>query len=228
MTRPVEERNRMRARVLDPPAKYAYKVGPYCANPNCKGEVSAAHHIASRAVLSGAYDWIEIDGVIVGNKTGLCYDCHGLIHAEKAAIRWIEGAFWWCLVTGSKATRNRAEHPAGPLSYQPPTPDTLAEREAGTPAVESEHCPACGQLKRRRLPSSTPGRRRRKTWIVKVPNMHDEDGAEVLDSMIENLALLVPRGDAGLAGRYYILVLALAYTTMHADNFVETQSGEGG
>jgi hypothetical protein len=221
------ERNRILARVLDPPAKYAYKVGPMCANPGCGKQAGHAHHIASRAALAGIYDWIEIDGVIIGNKTGLCAKCHGEIHAEKFVIQWIEGAFWWCLPLGSKLTNDRHYHPIAPLSYQPPTPDTLAEREAGTPAVESEHCPMCGQFKRRRPRAGGP-RLRRKTWIVKVPDSEVEDGAEVLDTLVENLSLLIPDSDAGLAGRYYVLVHSLAYSTMHSANFAQTLTGEGG
>lgn len=227
MTLPVEA-HRIRARRLDPPAKYAYTVGPACANPTCRGHADHAHHIASRSALGGEYDWIEIDGVIIGNKTGLCAECHNVVlHDQaKAVILWIEGEFWWCLTTGSKATNNREQHPVAPLSYQPPTPDTLAERETGIPHVESEHCPMCGQFKRRRREPGTP-RLRRKTWIVKVPNEEVEDGAEVLDTLVENLSLLIPNSDAGLAGRYYVLVHALAYSTMHSGNFAQTLTGEG-
>ena len=85
----------------------------------------------------------------------------------------------------------------------------------------------CGQIKRRRPRLGASGRRR-KTWIVKVPDEVEEDGADVLDSLIENLALLIPNADAGLAGRYYVLVHALAYTTMHSANFAETLTGRGG
>lgn len=227
MTLPVEL-HRIRGVKLGP--RYDYKVGPQCSVPGCSSWAQGAHHIASAGGggLGVAFDWVEIDGTVVGNKTGLCYEHHNVaIHDQaKAEIKWIDGAYWWCLMGGSKLTNDREAHAVGPLTYQPPTPDSLVEQTSG-PVVESDHCPMCGQTKRRRL-SSPPGGRRRKTWIVKVPDEEVEDGADVLDTLVENLALLVPNADASATGRYYVLVPVLAYATMNTKNFLETMSGVGG
>jgi hypothetical protein len=209
--------------------KYDYKVGPRCSNPECRRFAEHAHHIVRRSALAGDYAWVEIDGKVVANKTGLCVPCHnditGEVGGHKAAIRWIDGLFVWCLVsTGGHGLGEISYHPVGPIEPQPPTPDLLAE-QPGNP-VESDHCPMCGQIKRRRRADAT--RRRRKTWIVKVPDESVEDGADVLDTLVENLALIIPNADAGMAGRYYVLVHSLAYSTMHSANFAQTLTGEGG
>lgn len=205
-----------------------YKVGPRCSNPTCSRIAEHGHHIVRRSALGGDYAWIELDEVVIANKTGLCADCHdditGLVGGHKAAIRWEEKgrAFWWCLLGEPDDLGNPSYHPVGLLAPQPPTLESLAERPG---AIESEHCPMCGQIKRRRRVGEP--RRRRKTWIVKVPAEAEEDGAEVLDTLVENLALIIPNADAGLAGRYYVLVHALAYSTMNAANFATTLAGEG-
>ena len=80
---------------------------------------------------------------------------------------------------------------------------------------------------RRRSGPRLPGRRR-KTWTVKVPADAEEDGAEVLDSLVENLVHLVPNSDSSASGRYYVLVPALAYSLMDTGRFVQTMTGVGG
>jgi hypothetical protein len=204
----------------------AYKVGPHCSNPHCGKIAEHAHHIIRRSQLVKDYDWIAIDGYVIANKTGLCVGCHeditGRIGGHKAAIRWIEERFVWCLLGADETYL-----PVGPLVPQPPTPDSLATDDPrASDTGEPESCPFCGQHRRRR--SATPprvGRRRRKRWTVLVPDEAIEDGADVLDSLIANLAPVVPNGDASATGRYYIIVAALAHALMDSEALVASFEG---
>ena len=224
MTLPVVETLDLRG--LEGPA---YKVGPRCSNPNCGKWAEHAHHIVRRSALGKPYDWIAIDGFVIANKTGLCPGCHdditGLVGGHKAAIRWIQGEFWWCLVTADDPAAPQY-HAVAPIVPQPPTPDSLATddpRASDTGGPES--CPFCGHETRRRSTPARVGRRRRKSWTVLVPDEELEQGADVLDSLIDNLAPLVPNGDASATGRYYIIVAALAHALIDSEDFVASIAG---
>lgn len=208
----------------------AYKVGPRCSNPNCSKIAEHGHHIVRRSQLVKDYDWISIDGYTIGNKTGLCAACHnditGMVGGHKAAIRWEtdDRRFWWSLLGPEGLGRYML---VAPLTYQPPTPDSLATDDPrASDTGDPESCPFCGQHQRRR-PAVTPrvGRRRRKRWTVLVPDEAIEDGADVLDSLIANLAPVVPNGDASATGRYYIIVAALAHALMDSEALVASFQG---
>jgi hypothetical protein len=171
-----------------------------------------------------------IDGRVVGNLTGVCPPCHddltGRIGGHKAAIRYEDGLFYWALpvaLPGEKVSRYNL---VGPITPQPPTPETIDDEQSVVSPPESS-CPFCGQ-KRRHPPARKRGwGRRRKTWSVRVPADEVEDGADVLDTLIENLAPLIPNADSSAIGRYYVLVPVLAYATMDAKRFLETMEGVG-
>lgn len=202
-----------------------YRVGPRCSNPNCGRIAEHAHHIVRRSKLVKDYDWIAIDGYVIANKTGLCVPCHdditGRVGGHKAAIRWINQRFVWCLL-GPGEERYL---PVAPIEPQPPTPDQLAERATDAHETGPEECPFCGHTTRRRQPPAQVGRRRRKRWGVLVPDEDLEQGADVLDSLIESLAPLVPNADSSATGRYYVLVPALAFAVMNGEEFVASFSG---
>jgi hypothetical protein len=70
------------------------------------------------------------------------------------------------------------------------------------------------------------GRRRRKSWTVRVPADELEQGADVLDSLVISLAPLVPNADASASGRYYVLVPALAFALMSSSEFAASFEGK--
>ena len=70
------------------------------------------------------------------------------------------------------------------------------------------------------------GRRRRKRWTVLVPDEELENGADVLDSLIENLAPLIPNADASATGRYYVIVAALAHALMDSESLTASIAGK--
>lgn len=205
-----------------------YKVGPRCSNPTCRKIAEHAHHIVRRSQLGGDYAWVAIEGVIVANLTGLCADCHdkvtGLVGGHKAAIRYMDGLFYWCSLESDGAEITYA--PVDLLEPQPSTPETLAGR--ASEASESEtSCPFCGHAKRRRRAPAGPDgkRRRRKTWTVKVPD-DAEDGAEILDTLVDDLSIVLGTGDDSGA-RYYTLVPALVYAQQERKRFTESIKGRG-
>jgi hypothetical protein len=214
----------------------SFKVGPKCANPRCHNGgrrwAEHAHHIFRRSALGGDFKWVEIDGFLVGNLTGLCVPCHndvtGEIGGHRAAIRWDARAkvFNWCRVVGHG---NEIEFlKVGPLDPQPPTPDSLTARASG-PKHESEACPFCGQTRRRRKsPASTAAgqRRRRKNWIVSVPG-DSEDGAGILDAFVDDVAELLGAGEWDERNRrYWALVHALAWLMQHREEFARDAKAE--
>lgn len=199
-----------------------YTVGPRCANPNCNRFADHAHHIFRRSMLGGAYAWVEVDGWTTGNLCGLCWRCHNQItgtgKGHEAAIRLDQQTFLWCEVH-EHLDRSLFFTPVGRLDPQPPTPDTLNERALGH-EPESEHCPFCGQTRRRRGSAGpTPPRRRRKSWTVSVPD-DAEDGADILDTFVDEIALLLGAGDWEPRNRrYWALVHALAWTMQRREEF---------
>jgi hypothetical protein len=211
-------------RGLEAPARY--KVAARCSNPDCKHFSDHAHHIFRRSALSGDYAWVSIGGYVIGNLTGLCFQCHedvtGAIGGHKAGIRWHEETktFMWCWVDTADGDLDYIQ--VAPLNPQPPTPDTLAERTSGQENEESEHCPFCGHTKRRR--ESAPKRekaRRRKNWSVSVPD-DTEDGAEILDSFTDDAALLLGAGDwTERNKRYWTIVHVFAWVMQHREDFAK-------
>lgn len=59
-----------------------------------------------------------------------------------------------------------------------------------------------------------------------MPDEAIEDGADVLDSLIENLAPLVPNADASRTGRYFVVVATLAHSLMDGKSFVASIAGK--
>jgi hypothetical protein len=209
-----------------------YKVGPRCCNPRCRRIAEHAHHIWPRSYLRGQpKNWVELpDGRVIGNKCAVCSECHlmltGDIGGHKAAIRvGIEDLrLWWCKTAGENGSMTY--EPLDPIDPQPPTREALVASPAD---VESDDCPTCGQPRARRRPSPAGRRRARKTWPVKVPDDAEENGAEVLDSLTEDLAPLLglhPDDRGGYAsGRYYVLVPALYFAQTKRDEFVRSILG---
>lgn len=207
-----------------------YKVGPHCSNPECHRHAEHAHHIVRRSQIHGDFAWISVEGKVLGNLTGLCVPCHeditGSTGGHRAAIRYIDGLFLYCPVQ-SKPNGEHIILPGQPIRPQPPTPDSLAERSPEQ-ELEPETCPFCGREGERRRPAPKPrvGRRRRKSWAIQVPD-DNEDGAEVIDSLIAELAPLLDI-EPSTTGRYFIVVPALVYAVQNKGEFIASLKGIGG
>ena len=212
-----------------------YKVGGKCAVPGCESQVDHGHHIFRRSALAGAFFWVRLpDGQVVGNLTGLCWRHHEGITGKRWGhshwIQWRNGEYLWGTIRLGVEVPNWDTDfiPVGPLDPQPPAPDLL-DAPQPTERSEPDRCPECGQQKRRSgSPAiSTPGApRRRKSWIVKVPDDH-EDGADVLDVLVDDLAPLLGI-DPTASGRYHVLVPVLVYAHQDERGFIESIKGVGG
>lgn len=210
-----------------------YKVDARCAQPDCKKFTDHAHHLWRRSQLGGDYRWVVLGDKLLANLIGLCAAHHadvtGAVGGHRAAIRYLDDVFVWCSVR--TLHNNEIEyHEVGPLDPQPPDPSKLAERASG--AHSHDHgqvaCPFCGQTKRRPSTSVSPGQggRRRKTWPVRVPADEQEQGAETLDALVEDLAPLLGLSPSASA-RYYVLVPTLYYAQQHRHDFIESIAGVG-
>lgn len=204
-----------------------YKVAAVCSNPTCTSFADHAHHLWRRSQIGGDFAWVTVKGELVANLTGLCHECHtnvtGTIGGHRNAIRYEDGVFFWCdlLTVGDEIEFLKV----GPLDPQPPAPGTLATRASG-PDHEPTSCPFCGQARRRapRLPHS--GGRRRKTWPVKVPADAQENGADTLDALVDDLAPLLGY-TAEPSARYYVLIPVLYFVQQNRHAFLESIRGVG-
>lgn len=184
------------------------------------------HHLVRRSAHGKPKQWIRLeDGRVVGNIVGLCVRHHddltSPVGGHRNAIRYRAGLFWWCEVISDG--RGSVDYRAiSELDPQPPSRDDLDEaahsHEAGT-----DVCPTCGQATRAeaRPARSTPGEppRPRKTWTVKVPD-DSEDGAEVLDVLVDDLApVLGYESSPNL--RYYTLARVLAFAQQSKRELLE-------
>lgn len=200
-----------------------YKVPPVCCAPGCSRYADHAHHVWRRSFLKGDYAWVELPGhLIVGNLVPLCYQHHndvtGMINGHKAKIVWPNfadglahlGGFYWQWLD------NRSEIAA--LTWQPPVHGQQTSVTSHTPfegPAATEVCPGC----RRPLPKKDKQvkdpLRRRKSWSIKVPDDTVEDGALVLDTLVEECARMFNHSDKPNM-RYFTVAQALALVVQNS------------
>ena len=207
------------------------RVGPKCANPDCTRWADHAHHIWRRSFLAGDFAWVELwDGTVIGNLTGLCFACHDDITVNRARIVLESGPGDWVFhwVDPNGVFR-------GPLRPQPPRPEsapspdtedlngamqlTTDGREvAHTHVVDGEEvvCPTCKRRKNpaRKKSDLPPGeKRKRARYVVMVPKDSQEDGFEVLETLVASAAEVIGRETQPA---YFTLVEALAFFLQHS------------
>lgn len=207
----------------------AYKVGPYCAVPGCRRTVDHVHHLVRRSAHGRPRSWIRLsDKRVVGNLVGLCHQHHhdltSPIGGHRNAIRWIFGRFWWCKVISDG--RGGVDYdPLDPLDPQPPTPESL--RGSATEEDEgADVCPTCGRTTREARPAGgMPGEpaRPRKTWTVTVP-ADSEDGAEVLDTLVDDLAPVLGY-ESSPHLRYFTLARVLVFAQQSKRELLAAMEG---
>lgn len=194
-------------RGLEGPEFPAYKVGPVCCAPGCSRYADHPHHLWRRSALGGAFSWVELwDHTIVGNVVPLCARCHQDVTEGRVWMRYEED--------GKKVVwdDNSVKFPAAIFPQPPRMGATLtpAEKPFLGPASRVM-CPGCG----RALPHESDEKkprdmsRRRKTWVVSVPDDAREDGALVLDTLLDECRDLFQHGEDRNV-RYFTLVQALA------------------
>lgn len=191
------------------------------------------------------------DGTIVGNRIGLCLEHHEMVTGEvegyRARLVWEAGIMWWEIKVTSAPAATGADIGntlpidqwvrTGPLDPQPPVAsrvevttlhsEKFGDQETIVGAVhghvsrdEEAVCPVCGHHKRVQEPKAKLERRNTQQWVVTVPD-DAEVGADVLDGMIEDLA--IPLGASEWSSRlrrYYVLVAALAWVEQNRGEFI--------
>lgn len=196
-----------------------YKVASVCAHPKCHKFTDHAHHIVRRSFIGGDVKWVEYKGKLIENLVGLCYSHHEEVTKNEAFIFWDElnSAFVWYdqpdeepgLLIGRLSTGLGCDYIRDPK-------DLLdnAHQHFDGPA-STDKCETC----KRPLPRPKDKKeqaRPRRTWAVTVPVDERENGAEVLDSLMDECRKIFGH-DESKTVRYFTLTQALALVVQHAD-----------
>jgi hypothetical protein len=214
-----------------------YKVGPSCANPDCDRFADHAHHIQRRSFFGHGVpcNWITVpqptllgtEEITVGNLAGLCFKCHDDVTQNKQRIQWLDQfGFIWINGLGERRGKLNPHPPyktalsaAGDsLAGSHPQESGSAEGHDHADLTECDSCHGTGRTPRRRKAPAElkPGEKRRKgTWSVHVPK-DAEDGAEILDALLQPVADKLGRG-SHKSWRYFTLVEALVWVNQHLD-----------
>jgi hypothetical protein len=203
----------------------AYPVNTVCANPTCDNDAEHGHHLVRRTQIIGDVWWIRLpDMMVIGNVIGLCAPCHALVTGDGrghgAALRWISNALWWCevRVEGGTVTYFQIE----PCTAQPPFGDDLdILRLDAAPTT----CPTCGHT-HGPPPKKGPRKpaRKRKTWTVQVP-ADEEDGAQVLDEIVDGVCAAFELDEGGALTRYHALARAGAFVLVNRSSIPKEAKG---
>lgn len=227
-----------------------YELNEICAAPKCGTPYCERHHLWRRSFLIGDFWWVEIlaSGSVVGNCVNLCHTHHQAITENKAVIEFVDGEFVWSdmLLLNEPLTFQPTAPPPDNQTINAvsdsKTPEKKLEEEAwkeansridgleGIPEMIETlraECPTC----HRKLPpvkdeidNPVEKKKIRKTWSVAVPNDNQEDGADVLDTLIEEIRTEfadagLPYGESGTA-KYHVMATALALFVTHADTIL--------
>jgi len=201
-----------------------YPLSRMCSHPTCLDYGSEHHHIWRRSFLGGTYSWVMLpDGTMIGNVLMLCNEHHRQVTENEVQIGWEEDCFFW--VADSQELMM--------LSFQPPhvrpeyenlhhdesTFETAGEK---TEPVLDNECPVCRQpLPRPKIQSEKREQKRpRRSWTITVPKDRREDGADTLDTLLEEARLEMDRAGLGYGPernvRYFVLATVLGLFVQHS------------
>lgn len=199
-----------------------YDVNAICAQPFCRERSRHVHHCWPRSFLRGQpYEWVWLpEGVVIGNRLGFCVTHHedltGPVGGHRAALVWDAGVMWWeekLTTIDGKPSWQRVEM----LKAQPPVAGTHIAPVVHDHSNGDAQCPLCGHVARRpRREEPKPGKLRPvKAWTVNVPD-DAEIGADVLDDLIEDLAIPLEMSDyTSRLKRYHVLTVVLAWAVQN-------------
>ena len=179
-----------------------YPLNERCAVPGC-AEPSERHHAWRRSFLNGDYWFVQLpDARIIGNCIGLCNTHHRKVTENEAMIAFLDDVYVWGPPEGDVQV----------LAWQPPGIEHQHER-----VDNSDVCPQCHQ---RIKPKTKPEQRKnRRTWSIAVPKDDQENGADVLDTLID--AAREELDSVGLSYgdehryRYHVLATSLGLFVQH-------------
>lgn len=172
-------------------------LGPYewrgpCRVPWCDKPATDPHHIVRRSAGWGEQDWIVIGGKPMPNVMGVCRSCHDLLELDCYSIRFVRGQ--WVIWDSQLDTEKL------PLRIE----TGRVTRTGG------KHCPTCGRRWPKPSPYAPPKEGRTwGTYTIRVPD-DDEDGGEILRTLLDAAAEAQGFDDTGDGTLdYYALVGAL-------------------
>lgn len=165
----------------------------------------------------------------IGNLTGVCFNHHNELTENKQQITYDKGIFYWSdgrtLIPQPPSIEKPVVIPEFLNPFPPPDPENLPVSHVLEPDHDREICPTCN----RRMPKpkvETPmeEKRPRQTWAVAIPLDERENGAFVLDELLETLRDKLD--NAGLSYgegsrvRYFVLATGLGLLVQHFDSIV--------
>lgn len=210
-----------------------YDISVLCCHPHCSKPATEGHHMWRRSFTIGPYDWVRLwDGTVVGNVVGLCMLHHNDITGNRSKIIMQEDfdadSTGWYFAYYQQASFQGPLKPQ-PRMFSPSLPDSPGTPRDLSREVQHDHdtpddkatCPTCHQRVRPVIVNKREGVKARKSWTVTVPADRSEDGADVLDTLLESARMQMDA--VGLSYgpernvRYYILSTALGLFVQHFD-----------
>lgn len=214
-----------------------------CSVPGCGRVSTDGHHIWRRSFTGGPVDWITFEGRAVANKTWMCVHHHAMVNGglggHKAWISLVDMTYWWNVEEDGRFVCLGALEPqpagcAGAIrSFTPPLEESEEE------AIPDHVCPQCGKVHKHRKKKQVsdiepdglehlPARKRTRIQI-QVPQDDQEDGADVIFTLLEDEGLQRALGTLGFNEKdrnYHTLSrgLVVLIQNMHTISFDQGES----
>jgi hypothetical protein len=209
---------------------HTYPTPTTCQAPGCINQAAHKHHAWSRTALRkrGGGGWAAVvdtqTGEVIKNLVALCNFHHALLHSAHAELVWAADedppTFWW-VPAGEGAAPLRGsfllgEHHSSPgvaLAEEGRTDGEAVQGASAGAAPPSSHlhpgekCPTC----ERRIPApreKTEKPRNKAKWAMHVPKDQQENGIEVLTTLLEEARKHLGRDEG--CPPYFVVVEALA------------------
>jgi hypothetical protein len=216
-----------------------YPLNSTCVTPGCTETRSLhRHHLWRKSDVIGDKWWVRTkDGALHGNCVRVCGFHHRDLTDNIARIAYHEGQFYWkdvltepLLLDWQPPGEALYMQLSAPENGKADDPDLLLTERLGASHVlveghDPEVCPTClRKLPRPKDESAPEAKKLRKTWSVAVPLDRWEDGANVLDTLLDEAhvemnRIGLPYGE-GKTVKYYILSTALGLFVTHANEIM--------
>lgn len=173
-----------------------YPLNKVDAKPGSFEDAVDAHHCFRRSAIGNDSWFVSIDGEDpIPHVVGLSRASHDEVTSNEAWIKYEDGVFVWYERDLVREIAEPEWRRVGPLD---PQPGQLYKSE-----------------KKKKRAYKGEKARNRTTWSVRVPKDAQEDGIEVLKTLVELAAEKIPGRDADTPP-YYILVEALSIFVLEA------------
>lgn len=161
-----------------------------CRVPGCRRPATDPHHVIPRGRTGGPVRYVILDGQVIPNVCGICRRHHDKLTDGRSTLLW-DGS-WWVYASDVRSVTLLPFTNAGVIA-----------------ALGGKHCPCCGRPAPKPNPYENRTRDRRQVAMV-VP-ADAENGAEILESLTEQVAELLGLENTHTPGaRYFAVTAALA------------------